>query len=321
MNTGRKYEFTGETKLYNGVTLHQIRAVSTSLIYYEGAIGGWIQSERNLSHDGTAWIHSDTHVYGDVVVKGSSNIKNSEISGEGVIDGSVSIFDSTIQGKFNISGYLLMTNSELYGRTILNDGKGQINNSKIGNLQVVGKEFVSIDDSVLAFDIGRIVISKTFTVLSSNIRFSECVIEGDTVLNHVNLLENLDLIVKDTFHMEWVKSSTSNRIRVNNSKDVKTAMRGNKEEPIHLERGYLVLHNSLFQDSCFISGGWSVFDSWFENSITLDNKSPLRLTMRNCSLKESSSIVAHSGGFTFTPSKIPEIVSVHLSGDDVFSTS
>jgi len=316
MGTGKKYEFTGETKLYNGVTLHQIRAVSTSAIYYEGAIGGWIQSEKNLSHDDTAWIHPDAHVYGKVVVKGKTFIKNSEISGDGVINGNISIFDSIIHEKFYISGFMHMTNTELYGNTILNNGNAQISNSKIGNLQVIGKELVTIEDSVLSFEIERTVISNLLTISECNIRFSELVVEADTFLGNVNLVEDLDLIVKDTFHMEFVKSSTPNRIRINKSDIIKTWMRGNPNQPIHLERAYLVLHNSTFKDSCFIAGSWRVFDSTFEDWSYLKNDAPVRVTMRTCSLKEYSSMSAPSGSKTFFIGTKAEVVNIKLSGDD-----
>ena len=46
-NTTKKYEFTGETKEYGGVSLKRIRRLSDKLL------GGWIEKESNLSQDGT----------------------------------------------------------------------------------------------------------------------------------------------------------------------------------------------------------------------------------------------------------------------------
>lgn len=40
---GTKYEFTGETMNYEGYLLHKIRRLP------DGKLGGWIQSENNLS--------------------------------------------------------------------------------------------------------------------------------------------------------------------------------------------------------------------------------------------------------------------------------
>ena len=43
---GLKYEFTDETKNYEGHLLHRIRRLSDS------KLGGWIESEKNLSQEG-----------------------------------------------------------------------------------------------------------------------------------------------------------------------------------------------------------------------------------------------------------------------------
>ena len=43
----RKYEFTGETMVLEGRTLNRIRRIE------DGLIGGWIESEKNLSHEVT----------------------------------------------------------------------------------------------------------------------------------------------------------------------------------------------------------------------------------------------------------------------------
>ena len=55
----RKYEFTGETRkiqlMFRTVTLHRIRAVISFGLVDAGELGGWIEKEENLSHEGKAW--------------------------------------------------------------------------------------------------------------------------------------------------------------------------------------------------------------------------------------------------------------------------
>ena len=66
-----KYEFTGETKIHFGVTLRQIRAIRAFGFIAIGTIGGWIESEKNLSQVyGDAWVYGDARVYGDAQVSG-----------------------------------------------------------------------------------------------------------------------------------------------------------------------------------------------------------------------------------------------------------
>ena len=43
----RKYEFTGETMVLGEMVLHRIIRVE------DGLVGGWIESEKNLSHEVT----------------------------------------------------------------------------------------------------------------------------------------------------------------------------------------------------------------------------------------------------------------------------
>ena len=61
----KKYEFTGETKTWCGHVLRQIRVVVTFANVDKGEIGGWIETEGNLSHDGDAWVCGDAKVSSD----------------------------------------------------------------------------------------------------------------------------------------------------------------------------------------------------------------------------------------------------------------
>ena len=59
MEIMKKYEFTGEVKTWLGRTLHQIRAVVSFGETNAGEVGGWIEKEENLSHDGNAWVYGN----------------------------------------------------------------------------------------------------------------------------------------------------------------------------------------------------------------------------------------------------------------------
>ena len=55
----KKYEFTGETKeiklLFRTAVLHRIRATVSFGFVKIGDLGGWIEKEENLSHEGKAF--------------------------------------------------------------------------------------------------------------------------------------------------------------------------------------------------------------------------------------------------------------------------
>lgn len=70
--TMKKYEFTGETKTFFGTTLKRVRAIKSFLDVKAGDIGGWIEKEDNLFHDGDAWVSGNASVSGNARVYGDA---------------------------------------------------------------------------------------------------------------------------------------------------------------------------------------------------------------------------------------------------------
>ena len=67
----KKYELTDETVRINSIILHRIKALTDFGDVDAGDLGGWVESERNLSHDGNAWVYDNARnarVYGDALV-------------------------------------------------------------------------------------------------------------------------------------------------------------------------------------------------------------------------------------------------------------
>lgn len=137
-----KYIFTGKTKKIKGVTLKQIMAMKDFDDVKIGTIGGWIEEEENLSHEGNCWVYENAEVYGcariyqhakirDYVnvfedaeifgsaeISGNANIKGSaSISGFAKVFGSCWIYDDVkIFGSAEISGQASMYNkAKAYG--------------------------------------------------------------------------------------------------------------------------------------------------------------------------------------------------------------
>ena len=87
----KKYEFTGETKrveLWNRTaTLHRIKATVEFGFVKVGELGGWIEKEENLSHEGKAWVCGDAEVCGDAKVWG-----NAKVCGDANVCGDAEVF-------------------------------------------------------------------------------------------------------------------------------------------------------------------------------------------------------------------------------------
>ena len=84
----KKYEFTGETKEFCGVTLKQIRALVTIAgVVTAGDCGGWIEGEKNLAHvSGDAWVSGDARVSGNASLFWASKV--------GSENGTLTVFNS-----------------------------------------------------------------------------------------------------------------------------------------------------------------------------------------------------------------------------------
>ena len=74
-----KYELLkDDTKEVSGHTLYRIKALRDFGDVTKGDLGGYIESEDNLSHNGDAWVFDDARVWGNAEVCGSAVIKSTE---------------------------------------------------------------------------------------------------------------------------------------------------------------------------------------------------------------------------------------------------
>ena len=70
----KKYELTDETVIVDEHILHRIRAIRDIEYIYKGDLGGFIEAERNLSHEGNCWVYCNGKVYGDAHISGNVKI-------------------------------------------------------------------------------------------------------------------------------------------------------------------------------------------------------------------------------------------------------
>ena len=70
----KKYELTSETKIVFGHILYRIKALSSFGCVSAGDLGGFLESEKNLSQNGNAWVSGNARVYGDARVYGNAEV-------------------------------------------------------------------------------------------------------------------------------------------------------------------------------------------------------------------------------------------------------
>lgn len=60
-----KYRLTTESIELNGKTFYRIQALKDFSNVKKGSLGGFVESERNLSQEGDCWIYGNAIVSGD----------------------------------------------------------------------------------------------------------------------------------------------------------------------------------------------------------------------------------------------------------------
>ena len=154
MNT--KYEFTGETKIVYGRTLRRIKAiVAIGATVAPGDIGGWIESENNLSMYGNAWVHGDAEVYGNAMVHG-----NAWVYGNAKVYGNASVYGNAIvSGDARVYGNAIVScDARVYGNAMVYCDAMVYGNAWVyGNAEVYGDAWmygdalVSCDKDYMTF--------------------------------------------------------------------------------------------------------------------------------------------------------------------------
>ena len=75
----KKYELTDETMEWEGHTLHRIKALRDFNGVKAGDLGGWVESEDNLSQYEKCWLCDNARVYGNARVCDNAIVCNNAI--------------------------------------------------------------------------------------------------------------------------------------------------------------------------------------------------------------------------------------------------
>ena len=127
----KKYELTEETKVIGGKTLFRIRALRSFGGIKAGDLGGFIENERNLSHEGNAWVGDNAKVGGDAWVGDNARVggyawvgDNAWVGGNAKVGGDAWVGGNAwVEDNAQVGGY-----AKVGGDTRFN-GNGLINSN------------------------------------------------------------------------------------------------------------------------------------------------------------------------------------------------
>ena len=158
----KKYELVLDDSIeFSGQKLFRIRALTDFYNVKAGDLGGYIQREKNLSHDGDAWVADNAKVYdsaqvtgdakvcgeaevygranvsGDAWVAGNAKISgDAEVSGNGMVWGNVQVYaNAKISGEAEVYGNAFVWGiAQVYGNAKVSGNAEICNNAKISEL-------------------------------------------------------------------------------------------------------------------------------------------------------------------------------------------
>ena len=111
-----------DTVLVDGRTLYRIEALRDFADVKKGDKGGYVENEKNLSHEGDCWVYNSAKVYDNARV-----YDNAKVYDDAVVRGSAKVFrramvcdNALVYDKALVYGKVIIRdNAKVYGRTIL----------------------------------------------------------------------------------------------------------------------------------------------------------------------------------------------------------
>jgi carbonic anhydrase/acetyltransferase-like protein (isoleucine patch superfamily) len=225
----KKYKILKDNfiKTYEGKKLYRIQALKDIIrknqtVVKKGSIGGFVESEKNLSQKGSCWLYNDTSVEGnakvleDAKVKGTSAVlDNSIVKGSAIIRGHVQIKDDAqildnsfiegnveIQNKAVVSDYAYIEGDVYISGSAFIGGNARLYGDEIqifGNASVTGESFLK--GAIMIKDNSKISGHSLITALSR-----------DFYAIHDNIIIEKNAEVKDARIEGYVKITDNAKV-------------------------------------------------------------------------------------------------------------
>lgn len=151
MSSEKKYMLTDEFKYVDNVKVFRIQALQSFGNITAGELGGFVQSEENLSQNGKCWIYDEACAMHKSIVADDATLKdNATISGAAVVQGKAEISwhaklteYAIVSDCARVSGYSIVSGKgQVCGHSFLGGHSGVFDNAKV-------KDRAAVEDSIL----------------------------------------------------------------------------------------------------------------------------------------------------------------------------
>ena len=142
-NKDKKYKLLkNDTIEYEGKILYRIKALKETLHYKKGELGGYIQSEENLSHDGSCWVKYNAMVFDKARIEDHALVKDrAMVYGFAIMEGHSEIRDNAKLYEYaRIEDEVLIRgNAQVYGHARLYNNASVADNAKVFDYAVLSE--------------------------------------------------------------------------------------------------------------------------------------------------------------------------------------
>lgn len=135
-----KYQLTNQSIIHNGRKLYRIQALKDlkAIGVSSGDLGGFVESEKNLSQEGDCWINGDALVFGQARVYDNSIIDyNAIVCGNANVIGASMVYDSAeVFGNAKIKSSKILSNAQIFGNATIISSKIGFDSKVFGNATI-----------------------------------------------------------------------------------------------------------------------------------------------------------------------------------------
>ena len=241
MKRNKKYKLVKRKSIVtgNGTILYRIKALKDFGNIKKGELGGFVESENNLSQEGNCWIYNEAKVLDNATV-----IDNAQVLDHAIIKDYATVSDSAcikgsnvlISGKSHIYSAVIIDNSKITGECDIG-GNVKIDNSSIFNSLINCPGYISISTIINSIieDFAKIEKLNYSSVIGSSVNsarienvtmFDGAVVKNVSIKNAVlgseaNISSVSDLITINPISTKYTPDETCNGYTFYLSKDKK----------------------------------------------------------------------------------------------------
>lgn len=320
----KKYKITNVSSALRSATLYHIVALRDipEKMVKKGDIGGYVESEANLSHEGSCWISKGSRVFGNARVEEDAWVrKGSTVKDEAILNGHANILDTIVTGQVRLSGLSEIIRSQILGNSVI-EKHAIIYKSYLKNVLCLSDN-ISIENSELEFDSPltiRIPKEESVTIKNSGL-----VQEGKSFTNSIYRGLELEsawqertkdvlkrICIRNVSTIKYVCLLGKSSLRIEPSEETTCIIGESPEECITFDSAEVCISSANVLRAVHLEGKVDLDNATLMDYARVENHENGKVEITNSTLRDFAMIQNNSSGTIM-------LGEVKLEGEEVLS--